>query len=174
MGRGSYTGWYRLCVAAWIMLGLAWMAGAISSLQEIYSDAIKRREERDKASTITGRAVSNKSHAGSHRSSVVTGSNRDAISIRSGSISSWSFPTRTSSDPPPTLNKSISRLDSIQEGTGNDVIGSSNGAVSSLPSTSAQAQKTNRSRRSSKSSDTKVSMSLSFSLSLFLSLPLSL
>ncbi|KAK2165145.1 hypothetical protein LSH36_54g05031 [Paralvinella palmiformis] len=51
----GFRGIYRLCVAAWIFIGLSWMGGAISAIQESYS---KRLESND--SDTASRSVASK------------------------------------------------------------------------------------------------------------------
>jgi len=47
---GPYRGWYRICVALWIIYGLASCASFIAALQDIYSSLVHRAEE--KAATV--------------------------------------------------------------------------------------------------------------------------
>jgi len=42
----TYRGWYRLCLACWIILGLASCASLVAILQDVYSTTVDRVEGR--------------------------------------------------------------------------------------------------------------------------------
>ncbi len=44
----SYRGWYRLCVACWIILGLSWLSGLISVVQTAFNSVTSNVEDKIK------------------------------------------------------------------------------------------------------------------------------
>jgi len=82
-----YRGWYRLCVACWIILGLASCAGLIAVLQDVYSTLLNRAEGKTAAAVRTDKR---RMVADAATSAAADDEDGDTSAVRHGDVSSQS------------------------------------------------------------------------------------